>query len=297
MRRTAAALSICFLSSGAAETREEVYMRDAWQTVNRTCSAGHCELHSNSTVAATTSTDCAARLIMYELGLQLIPALSPQRESFDALELEKCGIKPPSFSRPELQLAVTDGTKFYVDYKSGSDTNAGTQAAPFKTIAKGVSSARGAPSPKSIILQAGTHFLTDTITLGPQDSGLTITANPSAKSGDVWVSGGVPLSPTWTKVADNNGLDIWVTDVTEDIGATLKGLNTLEPVVGHDLDNNFGRLTKARYPNGDPELCTSCWKSEDLIEDWHGKVIKQYKTIFLKEFSSVICLHAFGSRR
>jgi hypothetical protein len=200
---------------------------------------------------------------MYEYGLQLIPALSPQLESFDALELKSCGITPPTFGKPErlLPMPSAGGATFYVDYKGGSDANAGSKVAPFRTIAHGVSAARAAASKATVILLAGVHFLQETIELGPDDSGLTITSDPSAKSGDVSVSGGVALKTSWTKVAGAKS-NIWVTDVSEDIGATLKGLNTLAN----------RRVTKARYPNGDPELCTNCWKSEDLITNWQADV-------------------------
>jgi hypothetical protein len=211
---------------------------------------------------------------MYELGLQLIPALAPQLESFDALELHSCGITPPPFSRPHRELFIPDGgSMFYVDYKRGSDGSAGNKAAPFKTIAKGISAARDAMAkPVTVILKAGVHFLNDTIQLGPKDSGLTITADKDAQVGDVWVSGGIPLTTAWSKVPGSKS-NIWVTEVEENIGTTLKGLNMLGPNGDHhDSDGLFGRLTKARYPNGDPELCTDCWKSEDLIKDWHADV-------------------------
>ena len=128
---------------------------------------------------------------MYERGLQLIPAQSPMREAFDALELSKCGVDPPSFGRRARQLpALAAGSTFYVDFTNGDDGKAGSADAPFKTIAKGVSAARAATTkPATIVLRAGVHFLADTINLTPEDSGLTITADPSAKAKDLRVQG------------------------------------------------------------------------------------------------------------
>ena len=39
---------------------------------------------------------------------------------------------------------------------------------------------------------------------------------------------------------------------------TVRGLNTLSP---------YRRVTRARYPNGDPELCTDCWAGGKT--GWH----------------------------
>lgn len=49
--------------------------------------------------------------------------------------------------------------------------------------------------------------------------------------------------------------NIWVADVPV---TKVKGLNTLHP---------YRRATRARFPNGDPELCTDCW--HDSMKRWH----------------------------
>ena len=73
--------------AGTAVAAPGLALRSAWEAVDRTCAAGQCARHSSSSLEASNATDCKMRLLMYEFGLGLIPALSPQREVFDALEL------------------------------------------------------------------------------------------------------------------------------------------------------------------------------------------------------------------
>ena len=72
---------------------------------------------------------------------------------------------------------------FYVDPVKGSDSNAGTEASPFLTVQRAVeqtrknqdhSGRRRSSSGSTIVLRAGTHYLSETIVLGPKDSGLTV---------------------------------------------------------------------------------------------------------------------------
>jgi hypothetical protein len=243
-------------------------MQDAWATLNKTCAAGLCKRHSNTSLEASNTTDCKTRMLMYEFGLTLIPAMSPQREVFDALELQSCGVHPPPFARRPANFrspAAAPFSTFFVDFARGSDSNAGSAHAPFKTILHGVETARTAPKPASLILASGVHFLSETIDLGAADSGLTITA---AEGGDdVWVSGGSVLETSWKKVSTKGKNDnIWVTDVSKSVTA-FNGLNTLGD------GKTLRRVTKARYPNGDPETCTNCWMATPgAVTNWQADV-------------------------
>jgi hypothetical protein len=98
-------------------------------------------------------------------------------------------------------------TEFFVDPKSGSDSNAGTLEAPFKTVQRAqaqVRTARAAGNlPIVVHLRGGTYFFGETITFGAEDSGIgadsavTWAAYESEKP--VW-SGGVDLTGLhWTK--------------------------------------------------------------------------------------------------
>ena len=188
------------------------------------------------------------------------------REVFDALELQSCGVKPPSLDRaPHRQQQGTGlprgSTQLFIDYNAGSDTGTGSADAPFKTIAKGVAAARqSASKPVSLVLRPGVHFLEATIELTPQDNGLTLTSDGSG--GDVWVSGGVRLQPKWTMVeSKNKSSNIWSTDVPA--GVQVNGLNTL---------NAYRRVIRARYPNCDPELCQGCFADASAISNWKPDV-------------------------
>ena len=217
------------------------------------------------------TTDCRGRLLAYEFGLKLIPARKPQLESFDALELDSgCGVtRPTEVAVAPAPLSLpADGVAFHVDHEHGDDATAtpGSDAAPFRTVHRALAAARAAPLgvPKSIVLKAGIHYLNATIELGAADSGLTITAAPGDE-GKVTVSGGVLLSPTWTKSSKGNAsANIWETDVPKGL-KSFKGLTTLEP---------HRRVTRAREPNALPsegaELCTDCWHNG--VTRWHHKL-------------------------
>ena len=152
----------------------------------------------------------------------------------------------------------------------GNDAGAGSESAPFSTIHRALAATRaatraddGLAAPKAIVLQAGVHYLNATIQLGAADSGLTITAAPGAE-GQVTVSGGVLLTPTWTKSARSSkqsAFTIYETPVPSTI-SEMRGLTTLNP---------HRRVTRAREPNADPtegaELCTKCWHNG--VANWH----------------------------
>ena len=215
---------------------------------------------------------------LHRFGLTLIPARKPQLESFDALELDSgCGVtRPIEVAFTPASLALPAGVAFHVAPEHGDDALAGSEDAPFRTIHRALAATRAAPSaaPKSIVLQAGVHYLNATMELAAADSGLTITAAPGAE-GKVTVSGGLLLTPTWTKSPKGNAsANIWVTDVPASL-KSFKGLTTLAP---------HRRVTRAREPNADPtegaELCTDCWHNG--VTRWHHKLdcIGKAKTVY-----------------
>jgi hypothetical protein len=67
------------------------------------------------------------------------------------------------------------GATYFADANAGSDSNPGTQSAPFQTVGKGVAACRSpGSSPCVLYLRAGTYYQSQTIQLGVVDSGLTI---------------------------------------------------------------------------------------------------------------------------
>jgi hypothetical protein len=124
-----------------------------------------------------------------------------------AVEAQNCSVAPPPaaaagpasrFVHRALPPASAPAV-FYVDAVRGDDGAAGTQAAPFRTIARGLTATRGAaPAAGTLILREGTFFLGAPLVLGPGDSGLTIQAFPGEAA---WLSGGQEVTPAaWTAV-------------------------------------------------------------------------------------------------
>jgi len=129
---------------------------------------------------------------------------------------------------------VADST-YFVDAIKGSDSNSGTQDSPLKTIAAGVAKAA---SGGTVYLRQGTFYLSETVSV---PSGVTISAYQKE---EVVVSGGVQLTPTWSKVSSNAtaGIDIYAASVPQ-------GMSFLELFNGSNA-----RLVPARNPNGNAEL-------------------------------------------
>lgn len=99
--------------------------------------------------------------------------------------------------RPFPLPASSAGT-FYVFYAGGSDSAAGTQGAPFKTVARALAATRAGGGGGTIVLRGGTHFVASTLTLTGADSGLTIQSFPGEEA---WLSRGTPLAGvTWAQV-------------------------------------------------------------------------------------------------
>jgi hypothetical protein len=241
--------------------------RSMWNEMEAACGRGECARHSNSSTNIKNSTDCHGRLLTYDFALTVIPALAPMREAFDSLELAGCGVTPPVGRTPRraTKRRAAVGSSVYVDAAAGNDANPGSLTEPVATVEKALVLSRSAPSrPVTIVLRAGTHFLAKTVALTPEDSGLTIKAYPGEAA---TVSGGVPLSSAnmgpWKRAADlgNDGAagspNVWKATLAPSV-APFIGLTTLAP---------HRRVTRARYPNADPEV-QSLWNSGGLITKW-----------------------------
>eukprot|EP00947_MAST-08B_sp_MAST-8B-sp1_P004183 g4183.t1 len=129
-------------------------------------------------------------------------------------------------------------TTIYVDGTHGKDTNLGTKSSPLKTIQAAVDHhAAGAAAKATIIIRAGTYYLSSPVTLSTKSSGLTLTRLPGET---VWLSGGVPLESglQWK----HEGGRVW--------SAGLESY-ALADVATLRVDGQ--RVNPARYPNADPE--------------------------------------------
>jgi hypothetical protein len=214
--------------------------------------------------------DCAMRNLTWSYAQHLLPARSPLVDAFDALRLDvDCNMTRPEAAPPRapfyaaaprrggsgspsvLRTVLPSAGAFYADPVGGSDTGAGTEADPFRTVGRALAATRAAGGAGQIVLRDGSFQLSAPVTLGVADSGLVISAFP----GEVPVlSGGYELPLlTWTLVgpapllpnssAPNNAT-IW--------SASLSGAPELT-LPFKSLWLNGRRATRARYPNGNPE--------------------------------------------
>ncbi len=125
---------------------------------------------------------------------------------------------------------------------TGSDAHPGTAEKPLATLTKARDTVRAvkADGPKSVVLMAGTFYLSEPLVLGPEDSGgekapVKWTAAPGAQ---VTISGGTPLQLKWEPF--KNGI----------LHATVPGVKEGKL----DFDQLFvdGKMqVLARYPNYD----------------------------------------------
>jgi hypothetical protein len=204
--------------------------------------------HSSRPSAAPPDVDCAVRKLASAYGAQLVPEAKDVIDS--GLELgAMCGEPTPQVREGPSPLARgrhvvgSHAAEIVVDASgSGSDVDGdGSATAPLASVPAALRLSRLlAPAPgackKTIALKSGTHYLNETMQLGPQDSGLCLVG---AAGEHATLSGGMELTLTWTKLSGGGG--VYVADL---------------PAGSPVFDQLFvdgRREVRARYPNGDPE--------------------------------------------
>jgi hypothetical protein len=223
------------------------------------------------------SFDCLMRQAAYAYGQRLIPRHGIFPDLFWALDLTHCNATLGTidiYSTASRRLYDTS-TSSAEDRKgkttipedavfvavNGNDLAAdGSEQSPFQSLQAAVDFAVKYTNSKSVIVRGGVHYLSETLQLTPQHSGLQILAYPSESP---VFSGGQPLFITkWepykthahnvllkhkNKYKDKAEPNIWVTN----LGAQLKG-----GMPG--LQINGVRSTVARYPNLEGGIEVSC---------------------------------------
>jgi len=157
---------------------------------------------------------------------------------------------------------------YYVDAAAGSDSNPGTEGAPFQHIPYAVTVARGAPvKPATILLRGGVYRLTATLTLGSADSGLTIASYPGEQA--VLTSGYALTGLQWT--AYNVTGPVWqVFNATNDVYGDTPNGNTIINYTRTDNATACQAICQA-YPH-----CTAftwhdaVWPIEYNVSVWVG---------------------------
>ena len=157
--------------------------------------------------------DCAIRELAWDYAKKLLPRQGDFKSAYDALQLGACPNSPLSSSprfRHELSHAVPlgaadDAVILYVDASKGIDSNPGTLTQPVKTVMHAVKLSRVqrvAGQQGIIYLRAGTYYLSNTVSLGPEDSNLIISGYSDESA---TVSGGKEYKFDWVKVVDEMG--------------------------------------------------------------------------------------------
>ena len=232
--------------AGAWSCNDDVYPQCPWG----------CEFEKSRWSDGTPEFNCKMRKLAWEFGQQLRPDYAGFEDLFHALGLNvdcKDEVSPPTFTAadrappskyfPVSSTAPGGGIALFVDFTKGSDSNAGSLSSPFKTVQAAVVAAANKPA-VTVNLRGGTHYLSAAVQISAANRGLTI---QNYLGEVVTVSGAVPLvTPRWEKYNISGagaGANAWVADVSAAGFAEFPGLN---------IDGK--RVTRARYPNGNPEL-------------------------------------------
>jgi hypothetical protein len=188
---------------------------------------------------------CAVRKFAMEYVSSMPAAQGRLQLVHDALQVDMfCNetqtIQYPPYKRPSHLPPWHGFPVLFVDAKRGSDVNGdGSAAKPFKSVQKALELSRTLQAAKrSIVLKEGTYYLQETLQLDDRDSGLTI---QNYFGDEVWISGGRVLETNWQPYAVKGDLNVWVTDVPQDI-KEITGLRI-----------NGERGVRARFPNANPE--------------------------------------------
>jgi len=158
--------------------------------------------------------DCAVREYAWEYGKSLLPREGSFVSLFDALQLsENCGKARPLETKVAAPVYAPGENAIYVDANTGNDAAAGTSLdSALRTLEAGVAKARvllkGGASRVTVNLREGTHYLSDTVTIGPELSGLVI---QNHNGEEATVSGGVPFkveASAWSQYKQGKYWDV-----------------------------------------------------------------------------------------
>jgi hypothetical protein len=182
--------------------------------------------------------------------------------------LDECSKEQQSHAEPSF---CQSAPCLFVDarHHRKSLTQNGSQKHPYGTLRQALISSRRymLSEALTIVLRGGIHTLEETISLGIQDSGLTIRGYPGE---DVWMSGGIGLQNVqWTPLDDASQI------LVADLSQILLG-RSLPKVAA--LFSEGSRYVRARYPNSNPERDQWGYASTDnlkysipanVVLEWH----------------------------
>lgn len=123
----------------------------------------------------------------------------------------------------------------YCNIDTGSDSNPGTQASPYKTFSKGVSTIA---SGDTVYLEASTTAYAWTSKTFPANVSIIGSVKPNPVAGSYVKIDGFGASLSWTFTASYNIQNIWLNNVVNSTATTLIGIdrNTTGPIVANYTD-------------------------------------------------------------
>ena len=204
MKAIALALLLCGLGDAAAVPTVRAASPHAAAPAPSTLSLAAALDHANRVGPhrITPDLDCAVRYLANNFSQHLLPWADPSLAA-DARRLEAdCGAPPTpsSPSAPGAPPAPIVAGAYFADAINGDDGAAGTQAAPFRSLARGLQATRTITpaAPAQLVLRAGTFYISAAVELTAADSGLTLSAFPGESP---VISGGVSLAGlSWAAV-------------------------------------------------------------------------------------------------
>ncbi len=221
------------------------------------------------------SFDCAMRKAAYAFGKKTLPRQKAFQSLWYALDLnaEDCHVAlaaddhlPPPPPRASDDPLPSDAV--FVDPVRGKDddTDGSGGRTPFKTIqaaADYVAATSSAASSRVVVLRGGTHYLTKTVELGAQHSGIHFRAHPDDHDAPV-VSGGVELKiSAWKPYNVTGGGTGWVNVVNQNAvyGAPFPGDNTTFVTYGQtpDADACLQACKAYEKPDGSKPCSIYTW--------------------------------------
>lgn len=197
--------------------------------------------------------ECKLRGLAFEFAEHLLPERAPFAAAFDALRLGAgCNVSLAALTRHRQATPSAPATprtySVTVAVDGDDESGDGSPARPFRTPRRArahVRAWRGTDEPTAehaatIVLTAGVYALDGTLELGAADSFLSFVSSPP---GAATLSGGLALNTSgrWRE---------WARDPRVRVVNVGAGLDVSSAFVG---GAGFKRLTRARFPNGDPE--------------------------------------------
>jgi hypothetical protein len=198
---------------------------------------------------------CAYRAFAAEFAAKLRPDLDPSIIHSALMLSSLCNRTGSKQHRHPQHYGIGTGSPRYINGSTifvavdGDDAHSGTaRAQPKLTLQAGLRATRALPSPKTLVIGAGTYSLDTTLELLAADSDLTIAAETV---GSVVVSGAraLPTNLSWVRVG--SGGSVWTAKLPTNFRWPSSGLSgrQLRVKVGGQLV----RAHRARHPNGPPE--------------------------------------------